>query len=116
MGATTTMLSMLGISNVRPLRLGPMTLKAIWGIGSPAYTTALWGTSHGFSYHHIVTRTDGVDVIDTCMQLDEDGTPTATPGIPGWNHDRLWAGPGGYNDLSAYNPVTKTLENLPGLL
>jgi len=116
MGAATTMLSMLGLANVRPLRLGPMTLKAIWGIGAPSYTTALWGSSHGFSYHHIVTRTNGVDVIDTCMQLDEDGTPTSTPGIPGWNSDRLWAGAGGYNDLSAYNPVTKTLENLPGLL
>jgi hypothetical protein len=115
MGAATTMLSMLGVANVRPLRLGPMTLKAIWGIGSPAYTTALWGTAHSFSYHHIVTRTDGVTVIDTCMQLDEDGNPAATPGFPGWNTDRLWAGPGGYNDLSAFNPVTKTLESLPGL-
>jgi hypothetical protein len=116
MGATTTMLSMLGVANVQPLRLGPMTLKAIWGIGSPGYTTALWGTSHSFSYHHIVTRSAGVDVIDTCMQLDEDGTPGATPGIPGWITDRPWAGAGGYNDLSAYNPVTKSLETLPGLL
>jgi hypothetical protein len=117
MGAATTMLSMLGLSGVRPLRLGPMTLKAIWGIGAASYTTSLWGGgSHSFSYHHIVTRTDGFDVIDTCMQLDEDGTPTATPGFPGWNTDRLWAGINGYNDLAAYNPVTKTLENLPGLL
>jgi len=116
MGGTTTGLSMLGIANVRPLRLGPMTLKAIWGIGSPAYTTSLWGTAHSFSYHHIVTRTDGVDVIDTCMQLDEDGNPGSIPGIPGWNVDRLWDGIGGYNDLSSYNNVTKTLESLPGLL
>jgi hypothetical protein len=37
------------------------------------------------------------------------------PGIPGWNHHRLWAGVGGYDDLAASNNVTKTLENLPGL-
>jgi hypothetical protein len=116
MGSETTMLSMLGIPAMRPVRLGPMTLKAIWGIGSPAYTTSLWGSSHSFSYHHIATRTDGVDVIDTCMQLDEDGSPSVTPGIPGWNHDRLWAGPTGYAALSCSNPVTKTLESLPGLL
>jgi hypothetical protein len=50
------------------------------------------------------------------MQLDEDGTPGSIPGIPGWNVDRLWAGIGGYNDLSSYNDVTKTLQALPGLL
>ena len=59
---------------------------------------------------------DGVDVIDTCMQLDEDGNPGSTPGIPGWNVDRPWAGIGGYDDLSSYNPVSTTLELLPGLL
>lgn len=116
MGGTTTGLAMLGVSNVRPVRLGSMTLKAIWGIGAPEYTTALWGTAHSFSYHHIVTRSDGFDVIDTCMQLDEDGNPGATPGVPGWNVDRLWAGIGGYDDLSSYNTVTKVLESLPGLL
>jgi hypothetical protein len=114
-GATTTMLSMMGADNVRPLRLGSMQLKAIWGIGAPAYTTNLWGGSHGFSYHHIVTDDDAVTVIDTCMQLDEDGEPTSTPGIPGWNHNRLWAGADGYNDLSSYNGVSKTLQSLPGL-
>ena len=115
MGSSTTMLSMLGISSLRPVRLGSMTLKAIWGIGAPAYTTALWGSGHSFSYHHIVTRTNGVDVLDTCMQLDEDGTPGSTPGIPGWNHDRLWSGAGGYDDLSSYNTVSTNLESLPGL-
>ena len=115
MGSSTTMLSMLGIDGMRPVRLGSMTLKAIWGIGAPAYTTSLWGSSHGFSYHHIVTRDNGVHVSDTCMQLDEDGNPTAIPGIPGWNHDRPWAGPGGYDDLSSYNPTTTSLESLPGL-
>ncbi len=116
MGATTTMLSMLGVDNVRPMRLGGMTLKAIWGIGAPAYTTNLWGSgSHGFSYHHIVTDDNAQTVSDTCMQLDEDGTPGATPGIPGWNHRRPWLGIGGYRDLSAYNTVSYSLETLPGL-
>lgn len=116
MGATTTMLSMLGASNVRPLRLGSMNLKAIWGIGAPEYTTNLWGAgSHSFSYHHIVTDDDGVTVTDTCMQLDEDGSPGSTPGYPGWNHHRKWKGPEGYNKLSSYNGVGQTLETLPGL-
>jgi hypothetical protein len=115
MGATTTMLSMMGVDNVRPIRLGNMTLRSIWGIGSPGYTTDLWGGSHGFSYHHIATRDDGFHVIDSCMQLDEDGDPSSAPGVPGWNHDRLWDGPGGYDDLSATNTVTKTLQALPGL-
>ncbi len=115
MGATTTMLSMMGVENVRPVRLGPMTLNAIWGIGAPGYTLSLWGTAHSFSYHHIVTRTDGFSVIDTCMQLDADGNPGALPGTPGWNVDRIWTGPTGYDDLSSTNTVSTSLENLPGL-
>jgi len=115
MGATTTMLAMLGTSGMRPVRLGQMSLKAIWGIGAPEYTTKLWGSSHGFSYHHIVTNDDATTVSDTCMQLDEDGDPTQTPGIPGWNDMRLWDGPNGYNDLSSYNNTNKVLETLPGI-
>src|SRR5207244_7045421 len=93
MGATTTMLAMMGVKNVRPLYLGPMTLRAIWGIGAPEYTTHLWpDLPHEFAYHHIVTRDGGAHVIDTCLQLDEDGDPNATPGIPGWNNDRSWSG------------------------
>ncbi len=116
MGATTTMLSMLGLPNMKPLRLGFMYLNAIWGIGAPAYTTDLWGTgNHAFSYHHIATRTNGTDVIDTCLQVDEDGNPGSTPGIPGWNVDRPWAGPNGYDQLSSTNTVSTTLETLPGL-
>jgi len=117
MGATTTMLAMMGVKNVRPIRLGPMTLRAIWGVGAPAYTTALWGSTHphGFSYHHIVTRDDGEHVIDSCMQLDEDGNPDMVPGVPGWNTDRVWNGVNGYESLSASNSVTKTLQSLPGL-
>lgn len=115
MGATTTMLSMMGVKNVRPVRLGSMDLRAIWGIGAPGYTLDLWGGGHGFSYHHIVTRDDAIHVIDSCMQLDEDGNPNATPGVPGWNNDREWSGPNGYESLSASNPVTKSLETLPGL-
>jgi hypothetical protein len=117
MGATTTMLAMMGVDNLRPVRLGPMTLKAIWGIGAPAYTTDLWGPgSHSFSYHHIVTDDDGVTVSDTCMQLDEDGSPGSTPGTPGWNHHRIWMQAGvGYNNLSSYNNTSTNLESLPGL-
>ena len=114
MGATTTMLSMMGVPNMRPLHLGNMTLKAIWGIGAPAYTTNLWGSgSHGFSYHHIVTDDGGLSVSDTCMQLDEDGTPNTAPGVPGWNTHRPWSGVGGYNSLSSYNNVDTNVETLP---
>lgn len=115
MGATTTMLSMMGATNVRPVRLGTMNLRAIWGIGAPDYTLNLWGGSHAFSYHHIVTDEDAVTVSDSCMQLDEDGNPSALPGMPGWNVRRPWAGTNGYMALAATNTVSKNLENLPGV-
>ena len=117
MGATTTMLSMMGSTGVRPVRLGSMSLKAIWGIGAPEYTTDLWGNGkHGFSYHHIVTDANGLTVSDTCMQLDEDGSPGNTPGVPGWNSHRNWKdATTGYNVLSCYNNAKKTLEALPGI-
>ena len=111
---TSTMLGMMGIQDVRMLYLGNMYLNAIWGIGCPDYTVNLWGSgSHGFSYHHIITRDDGVSVSDACMWLDEDGTPGSLPGTPGYNCDRPWAGANGYNALSASNNVTKTLDLLP---
>lgn len=114
MGATTTMLAMMGVDGMRPVRLGNMSLRAIWGIGAPGYTTNLWGGgNHSFSYHHIVTNDDAVTVSDTCMQLDEDGNADSTPGVPGWNHHRTWAGVGGYNDLSSSNNTARTLEALP---
>lgn len=115
MSATTTMLSMLGVPNMRPVRLGNMTLRAIWGIGSPGYTLDLWGGSHSFSYHHIVTDDDALTVSDTCMQLDEDGDSLSLPGTPGWNVRRPWNGANSYKQLSATNNVTKRLETLPGL-
>jgi hypothetical protein len=115
MSATTTMLSMLGMPNLRPVRLGSMNLRAIWGIGAPDYTLDLWGGSHGFSYHHIVTDDDALTVSDSCMQLDEDGNSLALPGTPGWNVRRPWLGTNGYRALSATNNVTKSLESLPGL-
>ena len=93
-----------------------MSLNAIWGIGTPDYTTNLWGGgSHGFSYHHIVSTTEGVTVSDTCMQLDEDGTPGSTPGFPGWNHQRVWKGTSGYNQLSCTNKPGRQTEPLPGI-
>lgn len=117
MGATTTMLSMMGAVDVKPVRIGPMTLRAIWGIGAPDYTLDLWSNgNHGFSYHHIVTANAGVDVSDTCMQLDEDGAPSALPGSPGWNVLRPWLGANGYRALSCSNAPNITIETLPGLL
>ncbi len=115
MGSTATMLAMMGVPNMRPVRLGGMDLKAIWGIGTEGYTTDLWGGAHGFSYHHIVTRDDGVHVSDTCMQLDGDEDPGSTPGFPGWNHDRRWSGVDGYNQLSSYDNVSRDLEALPNI-
>jgi hypothetical protein len=115
MGATTTMLSMMGAVGMRPVRLGNMTLRAIWGIGAPGYTLNLWGSGHSFSYHHIVTDDGAVTVSDSCMQLDEDGNASALPGIPGWNVRRPWAGPTGYDVLSSTNTVSKNLEVLPGV-
>jgi hypothetical protein len=114
-GSTSTMLAMLGVDNVQLVHLGSMTLKAIWGIGCPAYTTNLWGGGgHGFSYHKIITRDAAVHVSDACMCLDEDGSPQTTPGIPGYNCDREWEGvPSGYEYLSAYNQVTRTVQALP---
>ncbi len=116
MGAATTMLSMLGATNVRPVFLGGMSLRAIWGIGAPGYTLNLWGSGpHSFTYHHILTDDDGVTVSDTCMQLDEDGAPSALPGTPGWNARRPWTGANGYMALAATNVVTTSLQTLPGL-
>jgi hypothetical protein len=115
MGASTTMLSMMGATNVRSVRLGSMDLRALWGIGAPGYTLDLWGGSHGFSYHHIITDDGAVSVSDSCMQLDEDGNPTALPSFPGWNVRRLWTGVMGYMNLAADNVVSRTVEALPGL-
>lgn len=116
-GATSTMMAMTGVDDVQLVHLGGMQLKAIWGIGTSGYTTNLWGSgSHGFSYHKIVTREAGVTVSDACMSLDEDGSPNTTPGTPGYNCDRPWAGqPYGYDFLSSYNSVSKYLQALPKL-
>lgn len=113
--SSSVMLGMLGVQNVRMVYLGNMSLRAIWGIGCPEYTLNLWGSGHGFSYHHIVTRDGGVHVSDACMWLDEDGDPDALPGIPGYNTDRPWSGPDGYNELSASNNVSLTLDSLPDI-
>ncbi|MBI3818574.1 MAG: hypothetical protein HY286_07790 [Planctomycetes bacterium] len=111
---TSTMIAMLGVRSVQMFRLGGMTLKAIWGVGTPAYTTNLWGPgSNSFSYHHIITRNGGVNVSDACMCVDEDGNPGATPGVPGWNVDRPWLGASGYMTLSAYNTVSTSFDPLP---
>ncbi len=114
--ATAAMLGMLGLQGVQMQRLGGMTLRAIRGIGAPSYTLALWGStsSHGFSYHHVVTRTAGTTVCDSCLWVDEDGNPNALPGLPGFNCDRPWSGaPTSYSSLLAWAPITFTLEPLP---
>lgn len=114
-GSTSTMIAMLGVDGVQLVHLGNMYLKAIWGIGAPGYTTNLWGGGpHAFSYHKIITRDAAVHVSDACMCVDEDGNPQSTPGVPGYNCDREWAGqPTGYMFLAAYNNVSKTLQALP---
>lgn len=113
---TSTMLGMLGVQNVRMLRLGTMQLRPIWGIGTPVYTNDLWGNgNHGFNYHHIVTRNGGTNVSDACMWLDEEGSPAAFACKPGYNCDRPWLGPQGYMALAAWNNVTTTLDPLPFL-
>lgn len=112
----SAMMGMAGLQSVNMQRLGPMTLLAIRGIGAPSYTLALWGTSHGFSYHHVVTRASGASVCDSCLWVDEDGAPNALPGLPGFNCDRPWSGsPTSYQSLLATNPITYTIEALPQL-
>lgn len=109
------MIGMFGVQDIQMVHLGYMDLRALWGIGCPDYTLNLWGGgSHAFSYHHIMTRDQGVHVSDACMWLDEDGNPDALPGIPGYNHDRPWADKRiGYDVLSASNTVKKSLDPLP---
>ncbi|MFH0945730.1 MAG: hypothetical protein V2A76_11075 [Planctomycetota bacterium] len=111
--AASAITAMMGVQNVKMLYLGTMNLKAIWGIGCPDYTLNLWGSGHGFSYHHIVTRFNGDPVCDACMALDVDGSPSTLPGTPGWNCDRPWTGTLGYDFLSSSNAVSRTVETLP---
>jgi hypothetical protein len=113
--ALAGMMGMLGLQNVQMQRLGNMSLRAIRGIGAPTYTLNLWGGgSHGFSYHHVVTRTAGTTVCDACLWVDEDGNPNALPGTPGFNHDRPFNGSAtSYAPLLAWAPISFTLETLP---
>jgi hypothetical protein len=111
--STSTMLSMLGISNIQLDHLGFMQLNAIWGIGTPDYTLDLWGGgNNSFSYHHIITRDGGTTISDGCLCVDEDGDPTTLPGTPGYNNDRDW---NNYESLVATNNVTWSLEAIPKL-
>ncbi|MBI4879369.1 MAG: hypothetical protein HY812_06870 [Planctomycetes bacterium] len=114
-GTSSVMIAMVGVTNVKMVMLGYMNLKAIWGIGCPGYTLNLWGSSHAFSYHHIITRDNATHVSDACMCVDEDGSPTTLPGTPGYNCDRIWTGTSGYMYLAASNNVSKTVETLPKL-
>ena len=116
--STAALLGMLGIQSVQMNRLGNMSLRAIRGIGAPSYTLALWGGTyaHGFSYHHVVTRTAGTTICDACLWVDEDGNPNALPGLPGFNVDRPWGGsPTSYQSLLAWAPISYQLEALPTL-
>lgn len=110
--ATTTsvMLAMLGTPNMELFHLGSMSLRAIWGIGCDDYTLDLWSGSHGFSYHHIITRDGGVNVSDACLCVDEDGDPNTLPGTPGYNHDRDW---NNYEALLAKANISTYTQKLP---
>ncbi len=110
--ATTTsvMLSMLGVPNMKLFHLGSMTLRAIWGIGCDDYTLDVWGGSHGFSYHHIITDDAGLTVSDACLCVDEDGTPDKLPGTPGYNVLRDWSN---YEALLAKGTISTYTEKLP---
>ena len=114
--STSTMLAMLGVKKMKMMRLGDMTLRAIWGIGTPDYTLDLWsnggGNGHGFSYHHIITRDGGDHCSDACLCVDEDGDPNNLPGVPGWNHDRPWSN---YEALLAKADVSWSIDPLPTL-
>jgi hypothetical protein len=114
--STAAMLGMLGLENVQMQRLGSMTLRAIRGIGAPSYTLALWGTSHSFGYHHIITRSAGATVCDATMWVDEDGNPNALPGRPGFNCDRPWSGAAdSYTSLAMFGTTSFSLQPLPAL-
>ena len=109
--STSVMLSMLGVGGYKMDHLGSMSLRAIWGIGTDDYTLNLWGGgNHGFSYHHIITRDDGVTISDACLWVDEDGSPDNLPGTPGYNHDRNWDN---YEALLAKGNVSWYTEKLP---
>ncbi len=103
--------NMMGATNVQRVRLGSMTLNAIEGIGWQQFTLSLWGTSHGFSYHHVCTTATNMEyILDDCMNLDIDGDPLTLPGTRGWNNPRIWTGTMGYDYLSARNTVTRSLD------
>lgn len=113
---TSVMISMLGVPGMQVMLLGSMTLYAIRGIGAPAYTLSLWGTTspHRFGFHRIITRDRGVHVADACLWVDEDGNQNALPGVPGYNVDRPWnTGPNNYASLLASTPIVFQLEVLP---
>ena len=102
---------MMGATNVQRIRLGSMQLNAIEGIGWQNFTLNLWGSSHGFSYHHVcTTATNMAYILDDCMNLDIDGNPYSLPGTRGWNNPRIWTGTMGYDNLSARNAVTRSLD------
>jgi len=126
MGATATMLSMMGVRNVRAVKMVSadpdiatvIRLNAVRAIGAPGYTTDLWGrgrSRHSFRFHRVVTIDDGTHLIDTCLQVDEDGVPHSTPGIPGWNHGRPFSGSTGYDNLSSSNLIKLGVHALPGI-
>lgn len=103
--------NMMGASNVQRVRLGSMQLNAIEGIGWQQFTLNLWGTGHGFSYHHVCTTSSTMAyILDDCMNLDIDGDPYTLPGSRGWNDPRIWTGTSGYDYLSASNSVSRTLD------
>jgi hypothetical protein len=93
--ATSLMLSMSGVKDIRRLTVlpgtgRPMFLNFIWGIGDPRgfvrETPRSWlyqDNSHSFAYHHTVSRDFGKKIIDTCVTLDVDSASNDPPILPG---------------------------------
>lgn len=118
MGATSTMLSMMGVRNVKSVRLvgKRIDLHSIWPIGAGGYTTNLFSDGHSFSQHALVTRDNAIRIIDTTMQVDADEDRTHIPGKRGWNHDRRISGTDGYDELSSSSQLaTPLVGELPEL-
>lgn len=124
MGAATTMLSMMGAEEIRPVYLwnnsDVINLRVIRPIGASEYTNDVWEEyssplPHAFNFHHVFTEA-GSRISDACLQVDVDVDPDSLGGTPGWNVRRLWLGTYGYKTLLATNGVAMEIQALPGIL
>lgn len=120
---TTTFANMLGNGALQMMHIqGSYQLNYIEGIGR-GWTTAIFGSSHGFSFHMVSTPSTSTSnplVVDDCLCVDIDGNPSvadAPNAIRGWNIKRTWLStPFGYRNTSvASGSTTLTLSNRPRL-